>query len=72
MDQETANSSLGTVLDLGKVKEHDLKPAGLDWITCLRAPAIQTLAQDDGPLQMSLFDETWPKSAPPTCFQASG
>jgi hypothetical protein len=72
VDQETANSSLGTVLDLGKVKEHDLKPAGLDWITCLRAQAIQTLAQDDGPLQMSLFDETWPKSAPPTCFQASG
>jgi transposase len=35
----------------------DLKPAGLDWITCLRAPAIQALAQDDGPLQLSLFDE---------------
>jgi transposase len=35
----------------------DLKPAGLDWITCLRAPAIQALAQDSGPLQLSLFDE---------------
>jgi len=35
----------------------DLRPAGLDWITCLRAPAIQALAQDDGPLQFSLFDE---------------
>jgi transposase len=35
----------------------DLKPAGLDWITCLRAPAIKALAQDDGPLQLSLFDE---------------
>jgi len=35
----------------------DLTPAGLDWITCLRAPAIQALAQDDGPLQLSLFDE---------------
>jgi transposase len=35
----------------------DLRPAGLDWITCLRAPAIQALAQDDGPLQLSLFDE---------------
>jgi len=35
----------------------DLRPAGLDWITCLRAPAIKTLAQDDGPLQLSLFDE---------------
>jgi hypothetical protein len=29
----------------------------LDWITCLRAPAIQALARDDGPLQLSLFDE---------------
>jgi transposase len=35
----------------------DLRPASLDWITCLRAPAIQALAQDDGPLQLSLFDE---------------
>src|ERR1700692_974231 len=35
----------------------DLRPAGLDWITCLRAPAMQALAQDDGPLQLSLFDE---------------
>lgn len=35
----------------------DLRPAGLDWISCLRAPAIQALAQDDGPLQLSLFDE---------------
>ena len=37
--------------------EADLKPAGLDWITALRAPAIQALAADDGPLQLSLFDE---------------
>jgi DDE family transposase len=35
----------------------DLRPAGLDWISCLRAPAIQALAADDGPLQMSLFDD---------------
>jgi hypothetical protein len=35
----------------------DLKPAGLDWITCLRAPAIQALAADNGPLQLSLFDD---------------
>lgn len=35
----------------------DLKESpGLDWITALRAPAIATLASDDGPLQMSLFD----------------
>src|ERR1700755_2454150 len=27
----------------------ELGPAGLDWITCLRAPQIQALAQSDGP-----------------------
>jgi hypothetical protein len=37
--------------------EEELKPAGLDWITALRAPAIQALAADDGPLQLSLFDD---------------
>lgn len=35
----------------------DVRPAGLDWLTALRAPAIQTLAAADGPLQLSLFDE---------------
>jgi transposase len=35
----------------------DLKPAGLDWVTCLRAPAILALAAESGPLQLSLFDE---------------
>jgi hypothetical protein len=29
---------------------------GMAWLTCLRAPAIRKLAQDDGPLQMTLFD----------------
>jgi Transposase DDE domain len=37
--------------------EGDLTPAGLDWITALRAPAIQKLAAEGGPLQLSLFDE---------------
>jgi hypothetical protein len=36
--------------------EEDLKPAGLDWLTALRAPAIQALAES-GPLQLSLFDD---------------
>jgi len=31
--------------------------AGFGWITALRAPAIAALARDDGPLQMSLFDQ---------------
>jgi len=37
--------------------DDELKPAGLDWITALRAPAIQQLASEGGPLQLSLFDE---------------
>src|SRR5713101_2612993 len=35
----------------------ELKPATLDWLTALRAPAIQTLAAENGPLQLSLFDD---------------
>jgi hypothetical protein len=35
----------------------ELKPADLDWLSSLRAPAIQALAVADGPLQLSLFDE---------------
>jgi hypothetical protein len=34
----------------------DLRPVGLDWITALRAPALQGLV-GGGALQMSLFDE---------------
>jgi hypothetical protein len=30
---------------------------GLSWITCLRAPAIKKLMAEDGPLQLSLFDQ---------------
>src|SRR3984957_10476855 len=36
--------------------EQALRPAGLDWITALRGPAIRQLAAADGPLQLSLFD----------------
>jgi hypothetical protein len=35
----------------------ELAPAGLDWISCLRAPQIAALAAETGPLQMGLFDE---------------
>jgi len=34
----------------------DLEPAGLDWITALRAPRIRALI-DAGPLQLDLFDD---------------
>ena len=37
--------------------EAEVKPAGLDWITALRAPAIRELAAAGGPLQLSLFDQ---------------
>jgi Transposase DDE domain len=36
--------------------DQDIVPAGLDWITALRAPAIRTLVEA-GALQMSLFDQ---------------
>src|SRR5882724_3330864 len=36
--------------------EQTLRPAGFDWITALRAPAIKQLAAEGGPLQPSLFD----------------
>ena len=36
--------------------DQDLRPAGLDWITALRAPALQGLVSG-GVLQMSLFDD---------------
>lgn len=44
------------MLTSARIRE-DLQPAGLDWISCLRSTAIQALAADDGPLQLSLFDE---------------
>ena len=46
--------------DRGMITEaritEDIKPAGLDWITALRAPAIRGLLEG-GAFQMSLFDE---------------
>src|SRR5215471_17811263 len=44
------------MITAARIRE-DLQSSGLDWITCLRAPQIQALAQDHGPLQLSLFDE---------------
>ena len=39
---------------IGAIRELDGK---YGWITALRAPAIRKLMADDGPLQLSLFDE---------------
>src|SRR5256714_330325 len=63
LDPATASPSLGVVLvgDRGVLTsariEQTLRPAGLDWITALRAPAIKQLAAKGGPLQPSLFDD---------------
>jgi hypothetical protein len=44
------------MITAARIRE-DLHSTGLDWITCLRAPQIQALVQENGPLQLSLFDE---------------
>ena len=43
-----------TTARIEALKEPDDK---YGWITALRAPAIRKLMADDGPLQLSLFDE---------------
>ncbi|HZD65824.1 MAG TPA: IS1634 family transposase [Acidimicrobiales bacterium] len=42
---------------LNKAGDDGTAPAPYGWITALRAPAIRKLLADDGPLQLSLFDE---------------
>jgi hypothetical protein len=44
------------MLTSARIRE-DVRPAGFDWISCLRSGAIQELAAEQGPLQLSLFDE---------------
>jgi hypothetical protein len=44
------------MLTAARLRE-DLGPAGLDWITALRAPQVKALVRD-GALQLSLFDQT--------------
>jgi hypothetical protein len=39
----------------------DADQGDMSWITALRAPAIAKLAAEDGPLQMSLFDQHDPR-----------
>jgi hypothetical protein len=43
------------MLTAARLRE-DVAPAGLDWITALRAPQVKALVRD-GALQLSLFDE---------------
>jgi transposase len=44
------------MLTSARIRE-EVGPAGFDWISCLRSGAIQELASEQGPLQLSLFDE---------------
>jgi hypothetical protein len=42
---------------LNRLEDGTARPDAYGWITALRAPAIKKLMADDGPLQLSLFDE---------------
>jgi len=42
---------------LSQLEDGSEREDGYGWITALRAPAIKRLMADDGPLQLSLFDE---------------
>jgi Transposase DDE domain len=42
---------------LNKQDDGTPQPGTYEWITALRAPAIRKLMADDGPLQLSLFDQ---------------
>jgi hypothetical protein len=42
---------------LNRLEDGTARPDAYRWITALRAPAIKKLMADDGPLQLSLFDE---------------
>jgi hypothetical protein len=42
---------------LNQLEDGTARPDSYGWITALRAPAIRKLMAEDGPLQMSLFDQ---------------
>jgi hypothetical protein len=42
---------------LNQLEDGTQRPDPYEWITALRAPAIRKLMADDGPLQLSLFDQ---------------
>jgi hypothetical protein len=42
---------------LNRLEDGTARPDAYGWITALRAPAIRKLMAEDGPLQLSLFDE---------------
>jgi hypothetical protein len=46
------------LLTSARIREELAPVEGLDWVSALRAEQIRKLAENDGPLQLSLFDET--------------
>jgi Transposase DDE domain len=46
------------LLTSARIREELAPVEGLDWVSALRAEQIRKLAEDDGPLQPSLFDQT--------------
>jgi hypothetical protein len=42
---------------LNQLEDRTARPDSYGWITALRAPAIKKLMAEDGPLQLSLFDQ---------------
>ena len=55
LDQVVLVGDRGSVTQV-RIRQLKALP-GAGWITALRAPQIAALARDDGPLQMSLFDQ---------------
>ena len=45
------------MLTSARIREELAPVEGLDWVSALRSEQIRKLAEDDGPLQLSLFDE---------------
>lgn len=46
------------LLTSARIREELAPVEGLDWVSALRSEQIRKLAEDGGPLQMSLFDQT--------------
>jgi hypothetical protein len=46
------------LLTSARIREELAPVPGLDWVSALRSEQVRKLAEDEGPLQRSLFDET--------------
>ena len=57
---------------LNRLEDGTQRPDAYGWITALRAPAIRKLMADDGPLQLSLFDQQDLAEITSPDFPASG